>query len=67
MINTNQKAIDSRDLKFNDLFLNLQGNILKGHGRNHTTNIFVKFGAGKKAQTKQWLKDFYLLLKERRI
>lgn len=58
MINTNQKAIDARDLKFNDLFLNLQGNILKGHGRNHTTNIFVKFGAGKTVETKQWLKDF---------
>ncbi len=58
MLNTNQKEIDARDLKFNDLFLNLQGNILKGHGRNHTTNIFVKFSAGKKVQTKQWLKDF---------
>lgn len=58
MININQKAIDARDLKFNDLFLNLQGNILKGHGRNHTTNIFVKFTTGKTAETKQWLRDF---------
>lgn len=58
MINLNQKAIDARDLKFDDLFLNLQGNILKGHGRNHTTNIFVKFSAGKLPETKIWLKDF---------
>ena len=60
MINTNQKAIDARDLKFNDLFLNLLGNILKGHGRNHPTNLFIKFSfsPGKTAETKQWLKEF---------
>ena len=58
MISTNQKEIDARDLKFNDLFLNLQGNILKGHGRNHTTNIFIKFSTGKKTQAKAWLKNF---------
>jgi Dyp-type peroxidase family len=34
----------------------LQGNILKGHGRHHTANIFCKFPAGKVANAKAFLK-----------
>jgi deferrochelatase/peroxidase EfeB len=39
----NETAIDYRDPKFDKMLSNLQGNILKGHGRNHTTHIFIKF------------------------
>jgi Dyp-type peroxidase family len=34
----------------------LQGNILKGHGRHHTANLFCKFPAGKAAKAKSFLK-----------
>jgi Dyp-type peroxidase family len=33
----------------------LQGNILKGHGRHHTSNLFVAFDAGKKAAAKKFI------------
>jgi Dyp-type peroxidase family len=33
----------------------LQGNILKGHGRHFTSNIFLKFDASKKAAVKKYL------------
>jgi Dyp-type peroxidase family len=58
MIDLTQKAIDQRDLKFHELFNNLQGNILKGHGREHTTHIFVRFNGGRKAKAQQWVREF---------
>lgn len=53
-----EKAIDVRDLKYFKFLSNLQGNILKGHGRNYTNNVFINFKAGKKDQVKAWLKSF---------
>lgn len=35
----------------------LQGNILKGHGRHHTANIFCKFPTGKAMAVKAFLKN----------
>jgi Dyp-type peroxidase family len=33
----------------------LQGNILKGHGRHHTSNLFIGFATGKQAAAKKFL------------
>ena len=54
----NLKPIDQNDLKFDDLLSNLQGNILKGHGRDHTANIFVEFDAAKLADVREWIHEF---------
>lgn len=45
------------DMKLEDLFSNLQGNILKGHGRGHTANVFVKFTASAD-DVKRWLRCY---------
>ena len=45
------------DMKLDKLFSKLQGNILKGHGRDHTANIFVKFTAPV-ADVKRWLHSY---------
>jgi hypothetical protein len=39
----NKKPVDINDLSYDELFENLQGIILKGHGRNFTAHIFVRF------------------------
>jgi Dyp-type peroxidase family len=39
-------------------FLNeIQGNILKSHGRHHTANLFIKGDEGKQSQVKAWIKS----------
>ena len=42
--------------KYVDLFKNIQGNILKGHGREFGKHIFIKFSEGKEAQVKEWIR-----------
>jgi Dyp-type peroxidase family len=49
--------INPRDEKHNDLLKNLQGNILKGHGREHTANIFITCQKGKEKVCKTWIKS----------
>ena len=39
----NDRPIDFRSPAWEPLFHRLQGNILKGHGRNCTANIFLRF------------------------
>jgi Dyp-type peroxidase family len=58
MINTHQKAIDQRDLNFNMLFENLQGNILKSHGRGNTHHIFLKFKPAEVESARGWIRKF---------
>jgi Dyp-type peroxidase family len=54
----NQTNIDFHDPNFSTLLSSIQGNILKGHGRNHTTNIFVEFKPGKQKEAKKWIADY---------
>jgi Dyp-type peroxidase family len=48
-------ATDNADII--DFMNDLQGNILKGHGREYTANIFCKFPSGKDAAAKAFLKS----------
>jgi Dyp-type peroxidase family len=54
----NAQPIDQNDLQFDALLSNLQGNILKGHGRDHTANIFVEFDPTKLAAVRTWIHNF---------
>src|ERR1051325_2109797 len=40
-----QNAVDPEAAKYQTMLENLQGNILKGHGRNHTVHVFIKLKA----------------------
>lgn len=44
--------------KYAGLIEDLQGNILKSHGRDYSTHLFLKFKEGKETDVKQWIKDF---------
>ncbi|QKZ13626.1 Dyp-type peroxidase [Spirosoma sp. KUDC1026] len=51
-------SIDPNAGEFPAMLADLQGNILKGHGRDHTINLFIKFSAGRQALVKDWLSAF---------
>lgn len=59
VITVNLKAtqIDSHAPEYQRMLKNLQGNILKGHGREHSVHIFLKLTADTKAVTK-WIESF---------
>ncbi|MGC4042685.1 MAG: hypothetical protein QM758_02655 [Armatimonas sp.] len=57
-LNTLPGPIDPTDPQFLPLLANLQGNILKSHGRSRTVNLFLRFAAGKEKEVKQWIGDF---------
>jgi Dyp-type peroxidase family len=42
-VDLNSKQIDPNDPQFSTMLQNLQGNILKGHGRDHSVHIFLSF------------------------
>jgi deferrochelatase/peroxidase EfeB len=50
-VNLDSKRIDPHDPQFEPTLRNLQSNILKGHGRDHTVHIFLEF-QGPAAQVK---------------
>lgn len=51
-------AIDPNDAQVKLMLADLQGNILKGHGRDHTLNLFLRFTPGRQALVKDWLSAF---------
>ena len=53
-----QPEIEANDPKWASIYKNMQGNILKGHGRDHATMIFLSFGQKNKTPTRKALKEF---------
>lgn len=43
---------------FNEMLEELQGNILKHHGREHAFHIFTRFKSAKSAEIKAWIRGF---------
>lgn len=50
------EELDYRDLRYDAFLANLQGNILKGHGRDNTVHLMVRFTDAKAA--KEWISNF---------
>jgi Dyp-type peroxidase family len=50
-------ALAPTDLANFELFSNLQGNILKGHGRSNAAHIFIHCNEGKETAAKKWIKE----------
>ncbi len=48
-------GINVKDYDYNSLLSTIQGNILKGHGRNHTTHIFIQFNKETKTEAIKWI------------
>lgn len=44
--------------KYADLLSDLQGNILKGHGRDYAVHLFLQFKPDQTDALKQWIKNF---------
>lgn len=57
-INTISGPIDPTSPKYLLLLANLQGNILKSHGRNNTINLFLTFKDGKEKEVAEWMGSF---------
>ncbi|MBD2609469.1 Dyp-type peroxidase [Scytonema hofmannii FACHB-248] len=62
-LNSNKEPIDQNDQQYQDVLQDLQGNILTGHGRNNSVQIFLTFSntredSGKLAALRQWIAQF---------
>lgn len=51
------KGIDYKAKKYQKMLANLQGNILKGHGRDHSVHLFLRFTANPR-MVRDWLRTF---------
>ena len=56
-LNLENMPIDADNVKYAPLLANLQGNILKSHGRNRAAHLFVTFGDDA-AAIRRWISDF---------
>ena len=54
MIKLSQSKLDINDLSLRPVFEDMQGNILKSHGRSYSRHIFLQFTADE-ARHKQWI------------
>lgn len=57
-VRLNQPLSTSPNADEQAMLANLQGNILKGHGRNRTAHIFVRVKRGKAAQARAFFKKY---------
>ncbi len=57
-VNLDHFPIDPSDASLRDFLGDLQGNILKGHGRPFTFNIFVKFKPNQATALRNWIAGF---------
>ena len=57
-LNTLAEPIDPTEPEFASLLANLQGNILKSHGRNRTVNLFLTFAPDMKEEVEGWIGYF---------
>lgn len=55
-VDLNNTNIDPADSYYHPLLDDVQGNILKGHGRNYSVHLFVQFHDA--AQARQWISNF---------
>ncbi|ABA23795.1 probable peroxidase [Trichormus variabilis ATCC 29413] len=54
-----EDGIDSENPgKYRNLLNDLQGNILKGHGRDHSVHLFLQFKPEQVEVVKQWIQNF---------
>lgn len=56
-VNLKATSIDFHAKEYERILKNLQGNILKGHGRDYSVHIFLKFTADTRALAK-WIEEF---------
>lgn len=57
-----KKGLSYHGPEFKQIANDLQGNILKSHGRNHTSHIFFKFRPGKEKAARAFIKTFEKLV-----
>lgn len=54
----NNKPVNPNDLSYDQMLENLQGNILKGHGRNFTSHLLIRFYKNNRISALEWIRNF---------